>query len=258
MSICLTNTNEYELTCCSKNHNVPFEINAASCLAISDTCLLLLNSGTDRLLLFDLTISTSKQYDIIWPSNTYGIVRDICWSKYINSFLILGDDVVCSYSSASNQLIIQFNSPSLHDRFWSLAVLGYDTYILCRHDALYRYCLPSWTLSRSWSRTDLIDIYNTDKFIQLIRAHPLMGTIALLIRLKHHHKWRIDLFDRRMQKLYSGDSVRMASEYPFLMLQPREQHGQWTLMNENYIWIINSNACFIERYPRKRKQELDQ
>ncbi|CAF0794380.1 unnamed protein product [Rotaria sordida] len=258
MSICLTNTNECELTCCSLNHNIPSEINTASCLAISDTCLLLLNSGTDRLLLFDLTLSTSKLNDVIWPSDTYGSIRDICWSKYINSFLILGDDVVCSYSFQSNQLIVELNSPSLNDRFWSLTVLGYDTYILCRQDVLYRYCLPSWTLCRTWSRTDLIDIYNTDKFIQLIRAHPSMGTIALLIRLKHHRKWRIDLFDRRMQKLYSGESIRMASDYPFLMLQSYGEHGQWTLINENYIWIINSNGHFIVRHARKRNKELEQ
>ncbi|CAF0924934.1 unnamed protein product [Rotaria sp. Silwood1] len=258
MRLCLTDTNEYELTCCSLNHNIPSEIDTASCLAISDTCLLLLNSGTDQLHLFDLTLSTSKQHDIIWPSDTYGTIRDICWSKSINSFLILGDEVVCSYSVESNQLIIQFNSTSIYDRFWSFTVLGHETYILCRHDALYRYCLPSWTLSRSWSRTDLIDVYSTDKFIQLIRAHPSMGIIALLIRLKHHRKWRIDLFDRRMQKLYSGESIRMASEYPLLMLQPYGQNGQWVLMDENYILIINSNARFIQRHPRKWKKELEQ
>jgi hypothetical protein len=145
----------------------------------------------------------------------------------------------------------------LNDRFWSLAVLGCDTFILYRCDTLYRYCLPSWTLTRSWSRTDLIDINNKDKFIQQIRAHPSAGIIALLIRLKHR-QWRIDLFDRTMRKLYSGESIRMASAYPSIMLQPFGQHAQWTLMNEDYIWILNSNAYFIERYSRRRKQELKQ
>jgi hypothetical protein len=217
-----------------------------------------MNNGTDRLLLFDLSLSPLKFYDISWPSDTYGIIRDICWAKHIDSFLILGDDVLCSYSPTSNKLKIQLNSPSLNDRFWSLTVLGCDTYILYRYDTLYRYCLPSWTLTRSWSRTDLIAINNTDKFIEQIRAHSSVGIIALLIRLKRHRQWRIDLFDRTMQKLYSGETLCMASDYPILMLQPFGQHGRWTLMNEDYIWMVNTNGHFIERHPRRRKQELGQ
>ena len=176
----------------------------------------------------------------------------------MNSFLILGDDVLCSYSLISNQLIIQLNSPSLNDRFWSLAVLACDTYILYRHDTLYRYCLPSWTFTRSWSRTDLIDINHKDKYIEQIRAHSSMGIIALLIRLRRDHQWRIDLFDRTMRKLYSGESLRMASAYPIVILQPYGQHGQWTLMNEDNIWLVNSNGHFIERHCRKRKKEIEQ
>ncbi len=234
------------------------QINVATCFAVSDSCLLLINNGSDQLLLFDLSLSALKLHDISWPSDTYGIIRDICWAKYINSFLILGEDVLCSYSPISNQLIIQLNSSSLNDRFWSLTVLGCDTFILYRCDTLYRYCLPSWTLTRSWSRTDLIDINNTDKFIGQIRAHSSVGIIALLIRLKRHRQWRIDLFDRTMQKLYSGESIRMVSAYPIVMLQPFGQHGRWTLMNEDYIWMVNSNGHFMERHPRRRKQELDQ
>ncbi len=207
--------------------------------------------------MYDLSLSPVKLEDISWPSDTYGVIRDICWAKYINSFLILGEDVLCTYSLQSKQLQIQLNSPSITDRFWSITVLGCDAYILYRYDTLYRYCLPSWTLTRSWSRTDLIHINNTDKFIQQIRAHSSVGIIALLIRLKHHRQWRIDLFDRTMQKLYSGESLRMASAYPTVMLQPFGQHGRWTLMNEDYVWIVNSNGHFIERHPRRRKNELE-
>jgi hypothetical protein len=85
-----------------------------------------------------------------------------------------------------------------------------------------------------------------------------MGIIALLIRLKRNHQWRIDLFDRTMRKLYSGESIRMASVYPIVILQPYGQHGQWTLMNEDYIWLVNSNGHFIERNTRKRKKEKEQ
>jgi hypothetical protein len=202
-------------------------------------------------------LSPLTSREIIWPSETYGTIRDICWAKYINSFLILGEDVLCSYSPISNQLKIQLKSPSLNDRFWSLTVLGCDTYILYRYDTLYRYCLPSWTLTRTWSRTDLININNTDKYIEQIRAHTSVGIIALLIRLKHNRQWRIDLFDRTMQKLYSGESIRMASPYPVVMLQPFGQHGRWTLMNEDYVWIVNSNGHFIERCSRRRKKEFE-
>ncbi|CAF2134803.1 unnamed protein product [Rotaria magnacalcarata] len=258
MSICLEHLHEYELTCCPSNHNIPVEMRAASSLALSDTSLLLINSGTDRLLLYDLSLSACKLHDINWPSDTYGVIRDICWSKYINSFLILGDDVVCSYSPISNQLIIVLKSPSLNDRFWSLTVLGYDAYILCRHDTLYRYCLPTWTLCHTWSRTDLIDICTTDKFIQMIRAHPSMGSIALLIRLKRHRQWRIDLFDRRMKKLHSGEPIRMASAYPNVNIRPYAHHGQWILMNEDFIWRIDFNGQLIEHQSRQQKKEIDQ
>jgi hypothetical protein len=61
-----------------------------------------------------------------------------------------------------------------------------------------------------------------------------------------------------MRKLYSGESLRMASDYPMVMLQPFGQCGRWTLMNENYIWMVNTNGHFIERHPRRRNQELDQ
>jgi len=256
MSVCLPRTNEYQLTCCPLIHDIPSEISTATCFAVSDSCLLLFNNGTDRLLLFDLTLSPLKFRDITWPNDTYGVIRDICWAKYINSFLILGEDVLCSYSPTSNQLIIQLQTPSLNDRFWSLTVLGCDAFILYRCDTLYRYCLPSWTLTRSWSRTELINVNNTDKYIEQIRAHTSVGIIALLIRLKHH-QWRIDLFDRTMHKLYSGESIRMASDYPIVMLQPFGQHGRWTLMNEDYIWIVNSNGHFIERNHRSRKKGLD-
>lgn len=211
-----------------------------------------MNNGPDRLLLYDLSKSPVILENIPWPNDTYGNIRDICWAKYINAFLVLGEDVLCSYSLTSKQLQIKLNSPSVNDRFWSLTVLGCDTFILYRYDALYRYCLPSWTLTRSWPRTDLIEIDHTDKFIEQIRAHLSAGLIALLIRLKHHRQWRIDLFDRTMHKLFSGESIRMASPYPTLMLQPFGNHGRWTLMNENHIWIINTNGHFLDRYPRKR------
>lgn len=214
-----------------------------------------MNNGPDRLLLYDLSISPVKLEDIPWPNDTYGNIRDIAWAKYINGFLILGEDVLCSYSSTSKQLTIQLNSPSISDRFWSLTVLGCDTFILYRYDTLSRYCLPSWTLTRSWSRTDLIHIHHTDQFIEQIRAHPSSGLIALLIRLKHHRQWRIDLFDRTMHKLFSGESIRMASAYPVLMLQPFGNHGRWTLMNEDHIWIVNINGHFLDRYPRKRSKQ---
>lgn len=234
------------------------QIHHATCFSVSDNCLLLINSGTDRLLLFDLSLSPLKLRDINWPSDTYGVIRDICWAKYINAFLILGEDTLCSYSLTTNQLKIQLNSPSLNDRFWSLTVLGCDAYILYRHDTLYRYCLPSWTLTRSWTRTDLIDSKNTDKFIEQIRTHTSVGIIALLVRLKRHRQWRIDLFDRTMHKIYSGESLRMISEYPLIMLQPFGQHGRWTLMNEDYVWLVNANGHFMERSPRRRKQEIEQ
>ncbi len=152
---------------------------------------------------------------------------------------------------------IQLNSPSIDHRFWSVTALGCDAYILYRCDSLYRYCLPSWTLTRSWSRTDLIHVNHTDKFIEQIRAHSSAGIIAALIRLKHHHQWRIDIFDRTMQRLYTGEPVCMASAYPTVMLQPFGQHGRWTLMNENHIWIVNTNGHFIERHPRRRKTEFE-
>lgn len=218
----------------------------------------MINKGTDRLLLFDLSLSPLKLRDVNWSSESYGVIRDICWAKSINSFLILGEDALCSYSTTTNQLKLQLNSSSLNDRFWSLTVLGCDAYILYRCDTLYRYCLPSWTLTRPWSRTDLIDFKDTDKFVQQIRAHSSAGIIALLIRLKRHRQWRIDLFDRTMQKLYSGESIRMASEYPIVMLQPFGQHGRWTLMNENYIWMVNTNGYFMERHVRGRKEALEQ
>lgn len=224
----------------------------ATCIAMSDTCLLLINNGSEQLLLFDLSLSESKPTGITWSIDTYGTIRDICWSNHINSFLILGDDVLCSYSPISNLLAVELKSPSIDHRFWSLTVLGCDTYILYRYDTLYRYCLPSWTLTRSWSRTDLINIYSTDKFIQLIRAHPSMGTIALLIRLKHDREWRIDLFDRRMQKLFTGQLLRMGSTYPNVSFQPFGENGQWTLMNEDYIWKIGSNGYIIERRSREK------
>ncbi|CAF3968970.1 unnamed protein product [Adineta steineri] len=258
MSVCLSHINEYSLTCCSSIHDIPSEINTATHSAVSDTCLLLVNNGADRLFLFDLSLLSFKRNDISWPSDTYGLIRDICWAKYINSFLILGEDVLCSYSPISNQLIILLNSPSFNDRFWSLAVLGCDTYILYRCDTLYRYCLPSWALTRSWSRTDLINTENKDQFIEQIRANSFSGIIALLIRLKYNRQWRIDLFDRTMRKLYSGESIRMASTYPTIILQPYGQHGQWTLMNENYIWILNAKARFIERYFRELKEKMIQ
>lgn len=211
-----------------------------------------MNNGSNRLLLYDLSISPVKLEDLTWPSDTYGNIRDIAWAKYINAFLVLGEDVLCSYSLTSKQLQIRLNSPSINDQFWSLTVLGCDTFILYRYDALYRYCLPSWTLTRSWSRTDLIQINQTDKYIEQIRAHPSAGLIAILIRMKHHRQWRIDLFDRTMTKLFTGESIRMVSAYPSLMLQPFGNHGRWSLMNEDHIWIINTNGYFLDRSPRKQ------
>lgn len=211
-----------------------------------------MNNGSDRLVLYDLSNSPIKLEDLSWPSDTYGNIRDISWAKYINAFLVLGEDVLCSYSLTSKQLQIRLNSPSMNDRFWSLSVLGCDAFILYRYDALYRYCLPSWTLTRSWSRTDLIQINHTDKYIEQIRAHPSVGLIALLIRLKHHRQWRIDLFDRTMNKLFTGESIRMVSAYPSLILQPFGNYGRWSLMNEDHVWIVNRNGYFLDRYPRKQ------
>lgn len=92
----------------------------------------------------------------------------------------------------------------------------------------------------------------------MIRAHPSMGIIALLIRLRQHRRWRVDLFDRRMQKLHSGESIRMITDYPNVMLYPFEKHGQWILMNEDYIWKINSNGYCIEYYRRTRKNKVEE
>ncbi|CAF1441583.1 unnamed protein product [Adineta ricciae] len=251
MSVCLSPTIKYQLTCCPTIHDVPSEIDGATFFAVSDTCLLLINNSVDRLLLFDLSLSSLKTHDIDWPSDTHGAIRDICWAKHINSFLILGENALCSYSPISKQLVIQLQTPSFHDQFWSLAVLGCDIFVLHRCDTLYRYCLPSWTLTRTWSRADLISSDDQDQYIEQIRAHSSAGTIALLIRLKRNRQWRIDLFDRTMRKLFSGEMIRMASAYPKLQLQPScGQYAQWTLTNEKYIWSLNSKAHFLERYTR--------
>jgi hypothetical protein len=177
------------------------------------------------------------------------------WAKHIDAFLILSNDVICVYSPSSNQLMVQLKCSSCHDRLWSVAVLGCDTYVLYRSDNLYRYCLPTWTLTRSWSRSVLISSDRSDQYIEQIRAHNSIGFVALLIRMKHHRQWRIDLFDRTMTKLFSGECLRMASAYPSVSLYAYGQQGQWTLFNEDYLWLVDSHARFLQQHRRIGKKD---
>jgi len=222
-----------------------------SCFSVSHHCQLLIAHGNDQIDLYDLSISSVKSREIPWNSNAYGLIRDISWSKHINAFLVLGQDVLCSYSPLANQFQIHLNLSSMHDRFWSMTVLGCETFVLHRNDQLHRYCLSSWTLTQQWSRQQLILDDSIDKYLEQIRAHEAIGLLAVLIRLRNEQRWRIDIFDRQMQRLYTGESLRMASVYPRLMLQPFGQHGRWTLTNENKIWIVNFNGHFLERSSRK-------
>lgn len=201
--------------------------------------------------LYDLSLDSLKCQKISWPSDNYGHIRDVSWSKHTQLFLILGQDAICSYCPRTNQFQMHLNLSSINDRLWSMAVLGCETFVLHRDDKLQRYSLPSWTLTHQWSRQQLISNESIDKYIEQIRAHESIGLIALVIRLRKQNRWRIDIFDRQMQRLYTGESVRMASDYPILRMQSFGQHGRWILTNEDTIWIVNFNGHFLERCSRR-------
>jgi hypothetical protein len=217
-------------------------------MAVSDTCHLLVQQSEQQLVIYDLSCTSCTQYEVTWPHTEYGLIRDVCWAPLLNGFLILTEDVICLYSLSSNELKVQLTVASLNDFFWSITVIGREAYVIDRQSTLKVYTLPLWTNHRHWSRSQLINRTEHDQFIERIRSHPSVGLIVLLIRMKRCRQWRIDCFNTSMQKLFSGESVRMISAYPKLNLLPSGFRQQWILINEHYVWLIDARGHFLKRY----------
>ena len=228
-----------------------------SCVAMSNDCLLLMKQGADGLVFVDFSSEHPERRNIVWSSHASGRIRDLCWARMIDCFLILTDEGLYTYSPRSNHFEQLSHSSVIIDDPWSLTVLGSDVYILSRSDTLHRYSLPLWTRTRSWSRPDLIDIKCSDQYVEQIRCHPSSNTIALLVRLKHHRQWRVDFYDRTMKKLHSTECLRMASAYPIVRLHPSGQSGRWALVNENFLWSIDDRGKFLCRQFRDRSDETN-
>lgn len=229
-----------------------------SCVAVSNACLLMMKQDSNGLVLFDLSSEHSQRRNIYWSNHQSGQIRDLCWAQTIDCFLILTDENLYTYSSRLNHFEQLSHSSLIIDDPWSITVLESDVYILSRSDTLHCYSLPLWTRTRSWSRTDLIDIKCSDQYIEQIRCNPSSNAIVLLIRFRRNRQWKIDFYDQTMKKLYSSECLRMASAYPTVRLHPYGQTGLWTLFNENYIWLIDNKGNFLLRQHRNRSNETNE
>ncbi|CAF0880049.1 unnamed protein product [Didymodactylos carnosus] len=229
--------NQFDLTCLKPIKTIPLRT-TSTCL-VSSGLYLLIKQTEQVCVIFDQNDNKIHEF------NTTDIIYDLCWSSYMNMFLVLCKSLLltCDPNRTFQLNIVREMNASTKCREndpWSISVHNSDAYVVYSSGIIHRFKISNWEIIDQWSSNEILK--KTDYAVCSIRNN---GTYCGLLILQKDLHWRIDLFDFDMVQQRYGLPIDQAPDECSLWVNLTVLHNdEWLFCNKysNKVYLIDSEG----------------
>ncbi|CAF3193559.1 unnamed protein product [Rotaria socialis] len=203
----------------------------------------------NKLVIFDAKNGMTKYVDV---EPSFITINDIIWCDYLNVFLISGA-ALHTFDVINNDVKKIFTSEN--PQIWSITTHKtslFICYVMGESPLIEHRSLPSFRTIQTYTRSQLLptDSSSTVEIARCIRTNDYH--IAMTVRNLTTYEWRVDIFNRHMQRLFKGEILGNAvySDY-WCCLLTCYRSSCWLIMNNTSepetLTLIDKQARIIQQ-----------